>query len=561
MKSVYRNNLVLALGFLLLSLPARGHSADQIEKEVKGLCANLPFAMPEIRVPTFPGHRFTITDFGAVADGLTLNTNAITQAIQACVNAGGGIVDVPPGTWLTGPIRLESNVNLHLERGALLQFSNRIEDFPLIAGLDGKSKKYVITPPIAAYRATNIAITGNGVIDGAGEVWRYVKKYKMTEHQWKELVASGGVVSSNGQEWWPSQGAMDGQQYLRAIERSGRKPAVADYAHVREYLRPDMVQLVQCNGILIDGTTFQNSPRYHLRPVQSENVIIRGVKVLSPWYGQNTDGIDPVSCRNVIVYDATVDVGDDGICLKPGSIAASQEPGPACQNIVVANCVVYHAHGGFAIGSESFGGVRNVSVRNCLFIGTDVGLRFKSMRGRGGVVENVFVDGIQMRAITDDAILFDMYYGQTAEEREAAKAASSGPVPQFRDVSMKNIVCNGARQAVRIVGLPEMPVSNIMLENVDIRSVGGLSLTDADSITIRNCSITPERGPIMTMVQSRGVTVEGGSYKIPTGAFLSVSGEKSAGIRVRGIDSSGMSKPVELGPGAGQNAVRWEEGR
>jgi polygalacturonase len=535
---------------------------NPIAEEVKAHCADLPFKMPEIKVPTFPDRRTSIVDYGAIGDGYTMNTRAFADAIQACVKAGGGTVVVPPGTWLTGPIRIESNVNLHLERGALVQFSKRIEDFPLIAGLDGKSKRYVITPPIHAYRANNIAITGEGIIDGAGEVWRYVKREKQTEREWKDLVASAGVVSPDGKEWWPSKEAIEGEEYLKRIEQSGKEPTAADYAHVREFLRPDLVQLVQCDGILLDGPTFRNSPRFHVRPAQSENIIVRNIKIFSPWYAQNGDGLDPTSCRNVVIYNILVDTGDDGICLKPGTIAKSQKSGPACENIVIADCVVYHAHGGFVIGSESFGGVNNVSVRNCLFIGTDVGVRFKSLRGKGGLVENVFIEGIQMREIANEAILFDMYYGGGAPEVEAMKDLTlrkaepvTSQTPRFQNFSVKNVVCNGANRAIVINGLPEMPIRNITLDNVSVSAKQGFFCADAEGIQLKGCRIVPQFGPVMTLIQSRSVTVQGGSYPVPANVFLKVDGEKSEHIRLVGINLPKFENAVVLGQNVKRDAV------
>ncbi|TAK63886.1 MAG: glycoside hydrolase family 28 protein, partial [Bacteroidetes bacterium] len=363
--------------------------------EIEKYLSLLPFTMPPLKEPVFPDTRVSIVEHGAVNDGRTLNTQAINSAIQACAKTGGGKVVVPPGTWLTGSIKLESNVNLHLERGALVQFSGRVEDYSLMAGFDGKSKRYFVSPPLYSYRATNIAITGEGVIDGAGEKWRYVKKEKLTEQQWRELTQSGGVVTPDGRQWWPSKAAMEGEAYLAELqkrEKSGDNVSAEDYAKAREFLRPDMVRLVQSEGILLDGPTFQNSPRFHVYLFQSENIIVRNIKIKTEWYAQNGDGLDLNSCRNVLMYNSRVDVGDDAICLKPGNIADKQKPGPACENIVIADCIVNHGHGGFVIGSESHGGARNVYVKNCIFAGTDVGLRFKSLRGKGGVIENIYID-------------------------------------------------------------------------------------------------------------------------------------------------------------------------
>ncbi len=547
--------IVLVVLFLAAAGRCFSQQAGSIADEVDRYCAGLPFVMPHIEVPVFPEKRFPIVDYGAVPDGSTMNTGAFSAAISACAGAGGGTVVVPPGAWLTGPITLESNVNLHLERGALIQFSKRIEDFPLIKGYDGKSKKYTVTPPLFAYRATNIAVTGEGVIDGAGEVWRYVKKEKQTPREWQVLVTSGGVVSADGSEWWPSKAALQAPEYIKKIEESGQLPPAAEFSsNTREYLRPDMVQLVQCNGILLDGTTFRNSPKFHVRPIQSENVIVRDIKVFCPWFAQNGDGLDVTSCRNVVVFNATLDVGDDGICLKPGSIGKNQTAGPSCANIVVADCIVYRAHGGFVIGSESFGGVNNVSVRNCVFIDTDVGLRFKSLRGKGGPVEHVYIDGVRMRSIRNEAVLFDMYYGGAAPEDEASKDVTpskvepvTGRTPRFQNFSIRNVVCDGATRAVVIRGLPEMAVRNIMFDSVSVTSAEGALVADGDGVHFKDCRLVPESGPDFTLVQSSNVTIEGGSYPARTDVFLKVTGLKSEGIRLSNVLAPNVKKRLELG--------------
>lgn len=554
---------VVALAAVLCAgSPAVGQIAGDIAAEIAAHCKGLPFSMPEPALPAVPDRHFVISDYGAVADGSTMNTSAFSATIAACAKTGGGIVEVPPGTWLTGPIKLESHINLHVQRGALVQFSSRVDDFPLIAGLDGKSKRYVRTPPIHAFRATDVAITGDGVFDGAGETWRYVKREKQTEAQWKELVASGGVVSADGKEWWLSKEAMNGEAYLKSLESSGKTPTMEDYASVREFLRPDMVQLVQCERILLDGPTFQNSPKFHVRPIQSENVVIRDVKVFSPWYGQNNDGVDPTSCRNVIIYNSTLDVGDDGLCLKPGTIAHSQKGGPACENIVIADCIVYHAHGGFVIGSESYGGVNNVSVRNCIFVGTDVGVRFKSMRGNGGLVENVFVDGIQMRNIRNEAILFDMYYGGGAPDEEAAKSpAQEQPIavndrtPKFQNITFKNIICNGSGQAMRMNGLPEMPIRNVLLQNVTLSGRKGVSLIDVEGIQLVDCRIAAQSSPTISILQGRNVTLKRGEYPGKVDVFLRVGGEASRDIRLDSVDVTMAKTAVEYGKGVRADAV------
>lgn len=557
----YGGKVLLAACWLLpvFVLAVPGSWAGELEKYRAGL----PFTMPVFEIPKFPDRVFSIAQHGGVPDGRTLNTGAFAGAIRACSAAGGGTVLVPPGTWLTGPIRLESNVNLHVERGALVLFSSRIEDFPLIAGFDGKSKSFMVTPPIHAYRARNIAVTGGGVFDGAGEVWRYVKREKLTERQWKELVASGGVVSEDGKQWWPSREAMEGEKYLAMLERRRKTPGAEDYARVREYLRPDLVRLVQSDGILLDGPTFRNAPKFHLHCVQSENIVIRNVRILTEWHAQNGDGLDLNSCRNVIVSNATVDVGDDGLCLKPGTIASSQKPGPACENIVIADCIVYHAHGGFVIGSESYGGVRNVALRNCQFIGTDVGLRFKSLRGRGGVVEKVFIDGIQMRQIRNEAVLFDMYYGEGDPEERSAADMVPYPVtertPDFRDITIRNVTCTDARRAVLMNGLPELPLSGIVFDSLTITSRAGFQSTFARDIVLRDVSLFVERGPVASFRQSSAVTVSSLSYRAGGDLLLEVLGEQSRAIRLINVDRTGAKQSLRLGEGVARDAVEWQK--
>ena len=535
------------------------------QKQLKDYLTGLPFPMPEMTEPQFPDRTFSIVDFGAVADGYTLNTKAFADAIAACAGADGGTVVVPPGTWVTGPIKILSNVNLHVEKGALVQFSRNIDDFPFIRGFDGKSERYVITPPLHAYGAKNIAVTGEGIFDGAGEAWRYAKKIDMIPVQWNALVASGGVVTPDGEQWWPSQESLDGAKFLAEKAKTKGELTKEDFTSTREFLRPHLVHFEQCTNVMFDGPTFQNATKFHLFPSQCENVIIRNVKVFSPEYAQNTDGIDPRSCRNVVIYNCTVDVGDDGICLKPAGIASSQPEGPSCQNIVVADCYVYKAHGGFVIGSGSFGGVRNVSVRNCVFTGTDVGLRFKSARGRGGTVENVFFENIQMRNIKTDAILFDMYYSGGAPEAEAAKdltirksEALTDRTPQFKDFHVKNIVCNGADRAVVINGLPEMSIKNMRLENVSVESKRGAYIADADGVELHNCRIVPKSGPAFTVIQSRNITITGGIYPAASEPFIKVIGEKSGDIRLIGIALDHVKKVAELGDGVKSGAVKQE---
>lgn len=524
--------------------------------------SGLPFSMPEIQLPTFPDRTVNIIDYGAAGDGYTMNTEFINAAIQACAKAGGGAVIIPAGSWITGPIRLESNINLHVEKGALVQFSKNLNDYPFSEIAENKYRRAQL---ISAYQARNIAITGDGIFDGAGEVWRYVLKEDLTEHQWKVLVESGGIVTANGEEWWPSKESMGAEKFLKESADAKKILTKEEYESTKEYNRPNLVNFVQCNGVLIDGPTFENSPKYHIIPQQCENLIIRNVKVFAPVWGKNTDAIDPSACRNMFIYNCMIDVGDDGICLKPGTIAANQKPGPACENIVIADCVVYHAHGGFVIGSETYGGARNVSVRNCVFIGTDVGLRFKSARGKGGVIEKIFIDGIQMREVVTDAILFDMYYSGGSPDVEARKDLTirkmeplTDRTPQFRDFYVKNIVCNGADRAIVINGLPELSIKNMIINNISIKSKRGVYIADAYGVQLDGCRIVPQSGNVFNIIQSRNVAIKGGTYPAPVDLFLKVFGERSENIRLSGVDFKQVKKGIELEKNVRADAVKQE---
>ncbi|MGA9406766.1 MAG: glycosyl hydrolase family 28 protein, partial [Bacteroidota bacterium] len=256
---------------------------------VKAYTSNLPFTMPEIEIPDIPNTRLTITDFGAVGDGNTMNTDAIASTIQHCLAKGGGVVEIPPGMWLTGPIRLESNIEFHLDSGAVILFSKRFEDYPMFKRPKISEK---CVPMIYGSGLHDVAITGRGLIDGNGQYWHPVKKEKLTDRQWKELVASGGAVTSDGKMWWPSKEAMNGEDYLKDLKKVNKKPSPVQIAGAREFLRPVMVALDDCKRVLFDGSTFTNAPGWTLAPTRCEEVVIRNVTVNNPSWGQNTDAID-----------------------------------------------------------------------------------------------------------------------------------------------------------------------------------------------------------------------------------------------------------------------------
>ena len=338
-----------------------------------------------VQVPKFKTDTFSIVKYGAVADGVTLNTKAINSAIEDCNKKGGGVVLVPAGFWLTGPIVLKSNVNLHLKTGALLQFTADFNQYALYEGNWEGVPAVRNQSPISATNAENIAITGKGIIDGNGDAWRMVKKDKLTGTQWKNKIASGGALSEDKKTWYPSDKSLKGSTEKEpGVLKDGK--TAKDFEDIKDFLRPNLLVLTSCKKILLDGVTFQNSPAWDLHPLMCQDLTIKNVYAKNPWYAQNGDGIDIESCKNFLLENNTFDVGDDGICIKSGKDESGRKRGMPTENGIIRNCIVYHAHGGFVIGSEMSGGARNLYVYNCTFIGTDVGLRFKTARGRGGVV-------------------------------------------------------------------------------------------------------------------------------------------------------------------------------
>ncbi|GAB4039055.1 glycoside hydrolase family 28 protein [Spirosoma jeollabukense] len=510
--------------------------------------------LPKVQMPAFRKDTLTISTFGAVADGVTMNTSAINKAIEQCSRGGGGVVLIPSGLWLTGPITLKNNVNLHLATGALVQFTNKRTEYPLVHTTWEGEDAVRNQAPISGTDLENIAITGHGILDGAGDTWRMVKKSKLTADQWKKLVASGGVVNDKQDAWYPSAQSLKGAM---TTIKAGQAPAY--YEDIKDFLRPNMLSLTRCRRILLEGVTFQNSPAWCLHPLLCEDITLRNVMAKNPWYAQNGDGLDLESCRNGVVEGCTFDVGDDGICIKSGRDEQGRKRGVPTENIVVRNCRVYHAHGGFVIGSEMSGGVRNLYVSNCTFMGTDVGLRFKTTRGRGGVVENIFVDGVDMTDIAGEAILFDMYYaakdpvpqqGESTELPVIPAQPLSEATPQFKSFQIRNVRCKGAETAIMIRGLPEMAVKDILIENAVIQSRKGFVCIEADNVRLKNVAIIcpvkiQNGGPLIQIQNSHNLTLDAIRYADNTDLLMHIAGNRSKDIKLLNTNTSQAKKTVE----------------
>ncbi|MBE7171230.1 MAG: glycoside hydrolase family 28 protein [Williamsia sp.] len=553
---VYTRRFWGVICLVVCSLGARAQNGNARE-------AASHFRVPP--VPQFKKDTFRISRYGAKANGITLNTSAFEQAIDACSKGGGGVVLVERGLWLTGPIQLKSGVNLHVGRDAVLLFTNDFNQFKLVESNYEGLPAYRNQSPISGRNLENIAITGSGIVDGNGDAWRAVKREKTTESQWNNLVASGGFVSADQKTWYPTAKSQKGVTVkLPGVITPGKTEK--DFEDIKDFLRPNLLSLTSCKGVLLDGPTFQNSPAWCLHPLMCENLTVRNVYAKNPWYAQNGDGIDLESCKNVLIENSTFDVGDDGICIKSGRDEEGRKRGMPTENVLVRNNVVYHAHGGFVIGSEMSGGARNIWVYDCSFLGTDVGLRFKTTRGRGGVVEKIWVSDINMKDIAGEAVLFDMYYAAkdpvplAGEKREAPKVETfpvTEATPQFRDFWISNIACNGAGEGIFVRGLPEMNIKNINLENLTLRVKKGADIIEGTGINLKNVNlITNGNNPVFNVENSRQLTLDGIRYNDRTETLFSINGDKTAGITVLNTDLSKAKNKTSFNRGASAASIQ-----
>ena len=419
----------ICLAGILISLFAGMAWAGPYEKYYQ----NLPVPMNEPMLPTIPEYTVQLTDFGGVGDGVTDNTEAFTKAISALNKKGGGHLVVTAGIFVTGPIVLKDRIDLHLERNAMILLTPDREKHLK----NGKAQ-----PGISASKRSDISITGQGIIDGNGEWWRGVKRSKVSDTEWNTYKRMGGTITPKGDLWYPFD--------LKAF------PNVADTYEAQEKIRTHLVRFTDCERVLLRGVTLQNSPKFHFVPQRCQDVVIDGLTVRCMWNAQNGDGIDPSQCRNVLIVNNTVDVGDDGICLKGGAGAAGAENGP-CENILIQDNTVFHAHGGFVIGSEFSGGMVNIVVRNNTFSGTDTGLRFKSAPERGGKTQNIWISDIYMSDIQGEAVVFETSYADRPVGRDDATAAETENfLPNFQDIHIQNVVCRDARVGIKASGTLQM---------------------------------------------------------------------------------------------------------
>lgn len=416
---------------------------------------------------------YDVRDFGASGDGLTLDTRAIQDAVEFCGAAGGGTVIFPAGVYASGALFLRDRVTLHLEAGAVLLGSEDPADYPVIRSRWEGIEQETHAPLIGGRRLEGIAVVGRGVVDGRGA------------------------------GWW----------------RNFRDGALSMALH---YPRPRLISFTECQNVLIEGLTLTRSPSWTINPVRCDNVTVDKVTILNPPDSPNTDGINPDSCRNVHIANCHIDVGDDCIAIKSGAEAGDIEARAPCENVTITNCTMVHGHGGVVIGSEMSGGIHNIVIANCVFEGTDRGIRFKSRRGRGGVVEDIRVTNVIMAGVLCPFTV-NLYYacGAWGDKVVADKQphAVTAETPRFRRIHLSHITARDAKLAAGFVyGLPEMPVEDVTLDDVMISMAqdaepgypemaddmvlmqrAGLFVRNVRGLRLRDVEIAGQQGPALLL--------------------------------------------------------------
>lgn len=378
--------------------------------------------------------------------------NTIQNAVNAC-SENGGVVTVPKGEWKSGAIHLKSNVTLHFEDGAVIIFSEKPSDYlPVVFTRWEGTECYNYSPLIYAKDCENISITGKGTLIGSGQAW----------WDWKNLQGSAAAE-------------------LCYAEFNNIPPKKRIFGTEKSALRPSFIQPINCKNVLLEDFTIKDGPQWTIHPVYCENVVVRNVTVSS--HGPNTDGLNPDSCKNVLIECCTFDTGDDCIALNSGINEDGWRVNKPCENVEIRNCTMTGGHGAVVIGSAMSGGVKNVYAHDCKINGTMQGIRLKSMRGRGGYVDNVKFENMQIDNVTEQAIQINMFY-------EYSTVMPKSNVPsEFRNIEIRNISGENNKTGIQIKGLPEKRLGNITLENISLTAENAFVCSDVENISIKNVTI------------------------------------------------------------------------
>jgi|JI10StandDraft_1071094.scaffolds.fasta_scaffold12787_3 polygalacturonase len=446
---------VLALALVPSSARAQGAEADP--------WLRLPGILTGIKAPSFPARDFPVTAFGAKPDGLTDATEAFRRAIAECAQKGGGRVVVPAGEYLTGPIHLKSGVNLHIQKGATIRFSTDPSRYlPAVKTRFEGVELMNFSPLVYAYGQENIAITGEGVLDGQASEENWWK--------WKGSSAAAGPETQRADRERLFRQAEDGVPVPERLYGDGHR------------LRPTFIEPYESRNVLIEGVTIRNAPFWVIHPTLSSNVTIRGVTVVS--HGPNNDGADPESSTDVLIEDSTFDTGDDCIAIKSGRNADGRRVNRPSERIVIRNSRMRAGHGGVTVGSEVSGNVRDVFVENVVMSSPDLerGLRIKTNAVRGGVIENVFVRDVQMGEV-GSAIDIDLLYEE---------GAAGNFLPTVRNIRIERMTVKKAGYAFFVRGLPGAPIRGLSLRDSVIRGVAkGSLIAGVEDLVLRGVTLEP----------------------------------------------------------------------
>jgi polygalacturonase len=422
----------------------------------------VPEILRRIVPPTFPDRDFDVTRYGARGDGIADCTAAFRDAIRACADAGGGRVVMPAGRFLTGPIHLRSNVNLHVQRGATIAFSQDPAAYlPAVFTRWEGMELMGYSPLIYAFQQENLAVTGEGTLDGQADATHW--------WPWK------GNADSGYRKGDPTQ--VPARTRLMQMMESGEPVARRIFAE-GSYLRPQFIQPYRCRNVLIEDIAIVNSPMWEVHPVLCTNVTVRGVRIDS--HGPNNDGCDPESCRDVLIERCVFDTGDDCIAIKSGRNADGRRLAAPTENVIVRDCRMKDGHGGVTIGSEISGDVRHVYVERCEMDSPnlDRALRFKNNAMRGGTLEHVYARRITVGEVSAAVLEVDFLYEEGA----------NGPyVPVVRDVELRNVTSRKSKYGLYLRAYPKSTIADIRLADCRfdgvtngnvVEQVTGLSLTE-----------------------------------------------------------------------------------
>ncbi len=503
---------------------------------------------------------FNVLNYGVDRSGEKKNTEKIAQIIEKATEQGGATLYFPAGVYLTGPIHLQSNITLYLDAGAVLKFSDDFDDYlPFVTMRWEGTVNQNFSPLIYARNCTNISIIGQGTLDGQGQKWwDFYNKIR------KEMQKNGHVTTSS--KW---------QEMHRKANRDVAQPDTWNWTE-NQFLRPPMIQLFQCSKIRINGITLQNSPFWNINPVFCDNLTVDGVTITAPPESHNTDGINPSSCSNVHITNSHISVGDDCITIKSGRDEDGRKWGKPCENITITNCTMLNGHGGVVIGSEMSGGVKKVTISNCVFEGTDRGIRIKTMRGRGATVEDVQVSNIVMNNIIYEAFMMNMMYQKTDPEPVSERT------PEFRNIHISNVTVSNAHQAGKLIGLAEMPIHDVSFSNMSIQAEKGFEVLNAKDLSFHDIRISNQDGSLLSAENVSGlvldfvktstdsqensavlltdcsnVFVNNSMASAGAGAFLTVKGSKSSDIVLGFNDFSRLTHPVVIGPDVRKGSLTY----